>query len=318
MALLRNPHTGQRIMLRTLHAFGRHPIACRTVLPCPDVSQIHALLRWNQHRWEILDQSRNGTFADEQRLPSGTWLPLAEGCELAMGEAPEAQWSVADLAPPADCLLPLRGDAPPLALRPQGMFVPSVSQPEVHVHCQDNRSWMLEDLRGVSPLEDGAIVHTSAMDWEVVLCPDLTSTQDTRRHPAAARGPEATLHFELSQDEEHARLRVEIGGRCIDLGERIHHYSLATLARLRLRDAERGLDSHAQGWVSIAELARMLGVDPSYVNIQIFRARHQLANALPQGTEAPLLIERRRGEVRLGDYGFSVHRGLALEGLHSR
>jgi hypothetical protein len=33
------------------------------------------------------------------------------------------------------------------------------------------------------------------------------------------------------------QLRVELGDRQLDLGERIHHYLLTTLARLRLRDA---------------------------------------------------------------------------------
>lgn len=123
-----------------------------------------------------------------------------------------------------------------------------------------------------------------------------------------------TLHFELSQDEEHARLSAQVGSLLIDLGERVHHYSLATLARLRLRDDQQGHDPHSQGWVALDDLARMLGVDASYLNIQIFRARGQFANALPLRVHAPLLVERRRGEVRLGGYSFRIRRGSALEG----
>jgi hypothetical protein len=317
MAILCTPHTGTRIMLRTLHAFGRHPSACLTVLQCPEVSHIHALVRWNHQRWEILDQSRNGTFMDGVRLPAGNWLPLAPGNQIALGDSLEAQWSVIDLAAPSNCLFPRHGHAAALELLPHGMFLPSAAQPEVHVHCHEDR-WMLEDLRGVTPLDDGATVHTSDSAWEVVLCPDLTRTKNSQLGEQVWDEADIVLRFELSQDEEHAHLHAELGDECVDLGERIHHYTLATLARLRLRDAQRGLDGHSQGWVAMDDLARMLGADPSYINIQIFRARQQLAAALPPGLQAPLLIERRRGEVRLGDYTFTVRRGAALEGGRRR
>lgn len=317
MAILCNPHTGARVMLRTLHAFGRHPSACRTVLRCPDVSHIHALVRWNQQHWEILDQSRNGTFVDNFRLPAGSWLPLKPGSQIALGDSLEAQWSVADLSAPSNCLFPRHGQAATLELAPHGMFLPCAAHPEVHVHCNEDR-WMLEDLRGITALDDGDTVRTSRGAWEVVLCPDLTSTKNSRFGEQSYDEADIVLRFELSQDEEHAHLRAELGGERIDLGERIHHYTLATLARLRLRDAQRGLDGHSQGWVAMDDLVRMLGADPSYINIQIFRARQQLANALPPHLQAPLLIERRRGEVRLGDYTFTVRRGSALEGGRHR
>lgn len=159
---------------------------------------------------------------------------------------------------------------------------------------------------------------TSQSTWDVVLCPDLTSSKSSQRDEHACDEADIVLVFELSQNEEHAHLRVQLGDECVDLGERIHHYALATLARLRLHDAQRGLNDHSQGWVAMEDLARMLGTDPSYINIQIFRARQQFASALRSHVEAPQLVERRRGEVRLGDYTFTVRRGLALEGGRRR
>lgn len=317
MAMLRNLRTGRHIMLRPLHTFGRHPTACQTVLQCPVVSHIHALARWTPQRWEVFDQSRNGTYVDGQRLPAGKWHVLELGSRLALGNSPEAQWSVENLAPPVDCMLPLRGPVDTVALHPQGAFLPCEAQPEVYICCREGR-WMLEDEHGITVLEDGVSVHTSAMDWEVVLCPDLARTQDPYHRPIALQDAEVLLHFELSQDEEHACLRLEAGGQMHDLGERIHHYLLATLARRRQADAQRGLASGSQGWVATEELARMLGADPSHVNIQIFRARHQLAGAWPAGMRVPLVVERRRGEVRMGDCSFTVRRGGKLEGGLSR
>lgn len=313
MAMLCNLRTGGHVMLRPLHTFGRHPALCQTVLQTPVVSQVHALVRWTSQRWEIFDQGRNGTFVDGTQLPAGAWHALKPGTGISLGRSPEAHWSVVDLAPPSNCLLPLRGPVDTLALHPQGVFLPSEARPEAYI-CHREGRWTLEDLHGITVLEDGVAVHTSMMDWEVVLCPDLMSTQDLHHQPAAPPDAEVLLHFDISQNEEHACLRVEAGGREFDLGERIHHYLLVTLARRRQMDAQRGVPSRSQGWVSMEELARMLGTDPSHVNIQIFRARHQLASALPPATQAPLVVERRRGEVRMGGYSFTIRRGTALEG----
>jgi hypothetical protein len=316
MASLRNPHTGTRIMLRPLHAFGRNPSACRTVLRGADVSKIHALMRWHLQRWEIVDQSRNGTFVDGIRLPHESWRPLTAGSDIVFAADVEACWRVHDVAAPLNCLFPLAGDGEVLELRPEGMFLPSLANPEVHLHWNDEQ-WLLEDEHGICALSDGAVVQVSAQRWELVLCPELASTLTAPRADEAPAAPDLFLHFEIASNEEHARLRLQLRDRAVDLGERIHHYLLATLARLRLQDAERGIEPHAQGWVATEALARMLGVDLPYVNIQIFRAREQFAQALAPAPAAPLPIERRRGEVRLAPCRFMVQRGAKIEGSYA-
>jgi hypothetical protein len=123
------------------------------------------------------------------------------------------------------------------------------------------------------------------------------------------------FHFQVSLNEEHAYLRIACKqGAEIDLGERAHHYSLLTLARHRLDDAARGVDPSSQGWVDANQLSRMLGLDPACLNIQIFRARRQIARALPSGARLPDIVERRRGELRLGALSFRIVRGSQVEG----
>ncbi|GAB2869731.1 hypothetical protein GCM10027277_43760 [Pseudoduganella ginsengisoli] len=100
-----------------------------------------------------------------------------------------------------------------------------------------------------------------------------------------------------------------------DLGERAHHYNLLVLARLRLDDAQRGIDSASQGWVGMEQLSRMLGLDPCHINIHIHRARRQLAQALPPALRHIDVVERRRGELRFGPYGIHIMRGARLEAL---
>jgi hypothetical protein len=123
------------------------------------------------------------------------------------------------------------------------------------------------------------------------------------------------FRFKVSLNEEHTWLHIVCNdGTEANLGERTHHYSLLTLARQRLGDAHRGLEQDSQGWVSIEELSKMLGLDTGHLNIQIFRARRQIANALPQTTHSLCVLERRRGEIRFGAVPFQIVRGSKLEG----
>ncbi len=122
-----------------------------------------------------------------------------------------------------------------------------------------------------------------------------------------------SLHFYVSLDEEHVCLEVQDSNLTFDLGERSHHYALLILARMRLVDATRQLDGQAQGWVDMERLAKMLGLDPGHLNIQIFRVRKQLAMALPPGAPVPELVQRRRGALRYGDLPFRITRGASFE-----
>lgn len=117
--------------------------------------------------------------------------------------------------------------------------------------------------------------------------------------------------FEVSLNEEHVFLTLQDEGpQRIHLGERVHHYSLLVLARLRLADAARGIEAGGQGWIDNERLLKMLGVDGGHLNIQLFRARRQILSAVP---EMAGVIERRRGEVRFGEMGVRIYRGATLE-----
>jgi hypothetical protein len=123
-----------------------------------------------------------------------------------------------------------------------------------------------------------------------------------------------SLRFDVSLNEEHVFLRLLRGGFAVaDLGERVHHYSLLVLARLRLADELLGMDASSCGWVETDGLMRMLGLDCNHFNIQMLRARRQLLQASPAGYGMPALIERRRGEVRFGDFGIGIMRGATVE-----
>ncbi len=119
-------------------------------------------------------------------------------------------------------------------------------------------------------------------------------------------------------DEEHVVVKITIGDTTIDLGERVHHYMILTLARQRLNDAENGIDEDSQGWVDIDQLADMLGMDSNHLNIQIFRVRKQVSKALSEQLNLPQVIERRVGSLRFGFADFQIMRGSSVEGTLSQ
>ena len=308
MAIFRNKLDERGTVLRPVHAFGRRASACQTVLKAPDVSQVHALVRWNGRTWEIVDQSRNGTTLNGERLQGGRWTVLPAGAEVRMGVGDDTVWIADDLAPPATCLFPGEGRGTAMVLNLRENLLPDEQQPEANVFFQDGK-WLLEHIDGIENLSDGAMVRTSGSTWEFVLCDDLAATSENPIGPSTPSPADVSLHFDVSQNEEHTSLNLVAQGKSVPLGERIHHYTLVTLARLRQKDAQRGVAPQSQGWIGLDELSRMLGVEPSYVNIQIFRAKHQILNALPPHLAEPPLVERRRGTVRLGNYPFEIQGG---------
>jgi hypothetical protein len=108
------------------------------------------------------------------------------------------------------------------------------------------------------------------------------------------------LAFSVSSDEEHVRLRMHGAGRTFDLGSRNHNYLLLTLARARMRDAERGLPDPACGWVSQDEFAHDPAMSPPQLNLDVFRIRKQFGRV--GVVDSANVVERRPGsrQFRIG------------------
>lgn len=310
MATLLDPRTGERVVLRAEHVFGRNALRADTALDDPGISLMHAVIRWRNGRWMLSDHSRNGTFVNGQALQPGEPFPLEAGAEIRLGRGPGVAWQVQDVAEPVDALVPPDSRQPVLALAPHNLL-PSSEAPELCIYQSQPGLWMLEQNGETRALKDGDRVQVgSAGLHRFVAAAPMDDTQVAEIVPEVAA---PWLVLRLSLDEEHASLEVKDGAARTDLGERSHHYCLATLARRRMADQERGLEPGAQGWLASAELSRMLGVETTHLNIQIFRAREQLMTALPGVPALSRLIERRRGELRIGDMPFEIYRGDRLE-----
>lgn len=281
-----------------------------TLLANRDASRLHASVQWTGERWEVRDHSRNGTLMDGTRIPAGKAVPLAAGTMLAFGRGDAAAWRVEDVARPSAQLWPLDGGEP-IALA-RSNLLPEGPAAELSIFLSSPGRWVCASAQRTHDLEDGDEVRFSGKAWCFFSGADSTSTLEGAAGILPTQPP--FLHFSISLDEEHTRLRLSHAGCALDLGERSHHYALLTLARLRLADAGRGIDAEAQGWVEQDRLAKMLGLDPAHLNIQIFRLRKQIVLALPREVPPPELVERRRGQLRLRDLGFRIMRGSCLQG----
>ncbi|WP_411882536.1 FHA domain-containing protein [Polaromonas sp. YR568] len=312
MAILRNRATQRKIYLRTHHVFGRGRSA-DTLLENLDASQLHASIRWTGKAWELRDHSRNGTLLDGILIPSTRGLELRVGGIIAFGHDGDSAWLVEELSPPCNLLWPLGHDEAHITLG-RSNLLPQGPAAELSIHHSEKGQWVCTTPGGSWILEDGDEVRFSGKLWCFLPVAEVVSTMDSMAGgQTLLKRSQPSLSFRVSQDEEHAWLALDDAGLHLDLGERSHHYALLILARLRLADAQRQLAPHAQGWVELERLAKMLGLDPGHLNIQIFRMRKQLALALPQGAHVPELIERRRGSLRFGNLRFRITRGADQE-----
>lgn len=313
MAVLRNAATGASTVLLANHWFGRSAERADTCLPDTDISSAHATIQWRERRWWLTDYSRNGSFIDGQRQPRGEAVPLRARQVLRFGAGLNGTWQVQDLEPPASALVPLEPGAEPLLLTSSNVLPHGADLPQLSIYQAVNGSWMLEEDGELRELADGDLLQVAGVRYRLQMAQLLDETEVLPRSAATAR---LHLSFHLSLDEEHAFLLARTGTGSVDLGERTHHYCLVTLARRKLADAQAGLEEAAQGWVSCAALAKMLGTDVQHLNIQIFRARNQLMQELPGVAQVASIVERRRGELRFGPFAFDITRGSQAEGAY--
>ncbi len=313
LAILENYETKEKILLRSHHVFGRESTNSNTLLKNRDASRVHASIRWDESLWKILDHSRNGTWIDGKRMAIQQSVPLKVGNIIQFGGAKASAWKVMDLEKPRPALFPLETNQPIILLE-SFQALPSDQSHEISLYRSHEEQWMSESEEGVVVLREGDLVSAGGMAWRFL---NASVSEATKQEIAGNAFDKESPHFsfQVSRNEEHVSVKLFHSGETFDLGERTHHYLLLTLARQRLKDAQEGCDLHDQGWIEFHQLSRLLGLDYSYLNNQVFRIRKQVAGALQKSRSLPSqVIERRVGELRFGFSKLKIFRGSTLEG----
>lgn len=306
MAILQDMSTGMKHVLKPYHVFGRSARHADCVLPTPNVSLIHACIRWSGLKWTLVDESRNGSYINGRRLTKNHPTPLNLGDKLCFGTLDMAPWTVVDLAAPADLLLPLSLGQNTIRLEPF-QNLPNDAEPLACIYRSPDGQWVEETKDGITLLSNGDTVYIGGHAWRLVCAEERLNT-------LVPSGQVTNMKFQASPDDEHVCLALMRGRSTLDLGEQTHHYLLLLLARQRLADVARGTDALSQGWVDFDSLVQMLDMDKGHLNTQVFRLRREFEPAVAQGFIQHDFIERRKGGLRLGNVAIEIWKGAQLEG----
>jgi hypothetical protein len=304
MALLCEIATARTITLEPEHTVGR-ALTCSLRLEPVVVSAQHALIRHDGHGWVLRDlASLNGTWLDGRRIQAGQEQALRKGQRMAFGSQ-GAEWEVTDDSAPAVMVIPL-DDGAPIVIQGHLLALPSADDPRAMVYRGMGDSWMLEE--GDAPavtLANLRVFHCAGRAWRFS-CPDnVRATTRTEFRRDILLG-DLTLEFIVSLDEEHVAVRGRYGDRVVELGERVYHYLLLTLARARLEDARNGVPEASCGWVDVEALCRNSTVTRGQINVDVFRVRqHFIENAVLDGVG---VIERRPGQLRISTGHVTISR----------
>lgn len=296
VATLQQLRTGALIPLAARHVIGRSRM-CQLQVVLPSASALHAEIMWDGKAWHLRDLgSRNGTFMAGHRIPPGQQVALEPGVEFGLG-APESHYRFVEGSAPH--LMAFGPDEVRVAEEDM-LCLPSPGACEAMIFRDTDGRWVLESAEGTRPLEDEECVVVGGRPFQVHLPSSASATRDVEglREDALDEG---IFEFMVSRDGEHVDLRIRHGDRTHPLESRAHAFLLLALARSRLEDAVQGhLPESEHGWLYREDLMKELTIDLQRLNLWVYRARQQLAEAKLRG--ASKIIERREnaGQLRLG------------------
>lgn len=296
MATLQHTQTQQLVELTNPTLVGRSR-SSHLRLDGRHVSGTHATISWTGQQWEVRDLgSRNGTFLNGHRLPSGERGALTADASVSFGDAADA-WRVLSEEPPAAFA---SADREQRRAADGILALPDEDTPEVCVY-RAATGWIADAGDRSWQVRAGDTVEAGGRRWRLELPEDLRPTQELGDGGLS-------LAFQVSRDEEHIELVARAGAHTVTLRHRAHSYLLLTLARARLDDTDRDLPETEHGWLYVDDLWPRIASTEGHFNMFVFRARQQFAQA--GFADADALIERRRGsrQLRLGVSDLRVER----------
>ncbi len=323
MAYLIELETDKVVYLHAHHSFGRFQYSVDTLVVDPSVSKIHTIVEWQGNNWQVRDLSRNGTWLNGKRLEKEQSEVLHCNDVITFPGNNAKGFRVANLDKPQDLLLVLSamGEPTERSIELSSYNLIPEENPEIAVFSQrDSGMWCFERLDG--PMVDHTIIieHDQVSDSTNTYQLHLSRLEaaTTLREVASTRLEDLNFVFHLTLDEESAELLIKGPHEEVDLCERCHHYLTLNLARYKAQDAANGVHELSQGWVDTEVIAKDLGIDSRYLNIQIHRARKQFSDALSHIQGADNVIERKLRKVRFNASNFEIYKGHQLEGSIKR
>jgi len=304
MGLIQNLESLDKKVLMSSHLFGRDRDRVSTSLQGGAASRIHASISWQNGHWFFSDFSKNGTVVNGKLLLK-TGHRVRNGDVFKFGPDESNHWQITDDSPPGSYLV-AQGDSRKM-IRLSADEVNHLPWSGSTIHFSNDLGWYYDEQGDSLLLEEGKVYQFAEVAWKFVRNEVITETIDDLGELTSA-----FFQFDLSADEEHIKMSLNVRGVEMDLGERAHNYLCLALARRRIQDLEEGYDEADQGWFATEELLKDLSrelqqeVDVYYLNLQVFRFRKLLSSSLPYGFLFSEVMERRKNEIRFGHHGFLV------------
>ncbi|GLS25120.1 FHA domain-containing protein [Marinibactrum halimedae] len=305
MAHLLTNQNSHPIYLRVSHSFGRDPAAADTYLPNPQCSRLHCTIFYQNDAWFIIDNSKNGTFVNQQPL-NNKERALHEGDQISFPGKDDTLLTLADCAPPKPFLL--NSTTQEVIQLEHNNILPNDDAMELLLTKQGN-AWIVEKEENVQEICTKESIVFSGQAWNF-FANDLIHATVT--HVLQSNSQTMNFRFFVSLNEENIRLVLEPNGEKIDCGYRSHHQILLALARQRITDQEAGLQPLDIGWTSTDLLLKELGLTANHFNIHIYRAR----KAFQEMKLPNMPFERRQGEIRLCPCEIVINKGHTS--IHTR
>jgi hypothetical protein len=308
VAYLKNTESGDENFLFGRHIVGKLPES-NTILSCADSSPIHAIINWRNGSWQIKDISTKGTYINGIKMTPTSQCRIQRGDEIKFGNINGAIWTLLNEDPPQSMLIPISPNLPAIVLSDKVVALPSTEKPFAVLSKSRYGYWICESPEKTHELKSGDLVGDRHNQWQFV---DWNFFEEFEEFniEKSKKTEYVSFLFNVSQDEEHVSLTLQVGEQKISLGERSHHYLLLLLARKKLEDKMAGVAIGEQGWILTAEFTKMLGLSERHINIQIHRIRKQLIGLYPSYFNDHSVVERRIGALRLVGDSILIHGGL--------
>ncbi len=285
----------RRIALAANGVIGRSA-SCTLRVDEPRASAEHARFSYRDQAWTIRDLgSRNGTFVNGDRIDPGAARTFSLGDIISFGKTSLA-WTLVDASAPVAMARKLSSNEYFAAASNGMLALPSPDEPLACIIEQEGGLWTVEIDGQSRSAADGDVLSLGGESFMLHLPVPMISTMEGGETPLHIDPVE--IRFRVSQNEEAVEVTVVDASGSHMLAPRTHHYTLLTLARVRIRDREKPELTVAQrGWVFVDELCQMLSVDEYRLNTDIYRIRQDLCAVGLANSAA--MIERRRGSRQL-------------------
>jgi hypothetical protein len=302
MGAIRRKFDGAVVFLPNQLIVGRAD-SCGLVLRVASVSGSHALLRWRDPEWTLVDLgSRNGTYLNGRRVGgvagSNTEV-LHEGDELAFAERDET-WTLIDATAPRPVLVADDGSAPIRLCEGELVALPTETDTQGYIYCE-SMVWKFEDAAGrVSELRPGAPLLLRDRLFRLHVPGPAPETPPALAPVTDCALDNVSLDIRVSPDEETAAITALVCGDRFSLPARTHLYLLAHLARQRITQADHRLQTDDEGWIGVDEACRDLAIStPEALAVTVYRCRKDFERVGIR--EASRLVDRaKRGLLRIG------------------